>query len=82
MPLEYVPSPHGGGDLDSYLQQELGLIAQILSIIADGLIDVRNVAPEKPRNGIYYADGTDWNPGSGRGIYRYDESTETYSFLG
>lgn len=29
-----------------------------------------HAAPEKPREGmIVYADGTDWNPGSGRGVY-------------
>jgi len=27
-------------------------------------------APAKPRTGqIYFADGTQWNPGSGEGIY-------------
>lgn len=31
-----------------------------------------HVAPAKPRDGyIYYADGTNWNPGSGEGIYAY-----------
>lgn len=28
--------------------------------------------PPKPRTGIaYYADGSDWNPGSGEGLYIY-----------
>lgn len=31
------------------------------------------VEPARPREGmIVYADGTVWDPGSGRGIYRYD----------
>lgn len=35
-----------------------------------------NVEPEKPRDGhIYYADGTNWNPGSGEGIYAYYNSS-------
>lgn len=29
-------------------------------------------APEKPREGdIRFADGTDWNPGAGKGIYAF-----------
>lgn len=29
-------------------------------------------APTKPRVGlVVYADGTDWNPGSGEGLYVY-----------
>ena len=41
--------------------------------IADGHFDVSNAAPDKPRTGdIRYADGTDWNPGSGEGIYFYN----------
>ena len=31
-----------------------------------------NVAPPKPREGmIRFADGTNWNPGSGEGIYAF-----------
>jgi len=30
------------------------------------------VEPIKPRDGmVVYADGTEWNPGSGEGIYGY-----------
>ena len=42
-----------------------------------------NVAPEKPFNGmVVIADGTNWNPGSGRGQYWYDESATSWNFLG
>lgn len=35
-------------------------------------IEFLNVAPDKPREGmIRGADGTNWNPGSGKGIYAY-----------
>ena len=27
------------------------------------------------------ADGTDWNPGSGRGVYYYDEDTAGWKFI-
>lgn len=33
-------------------------------------------APTKPEDGdIYYADGTHWNPGGGRGLYFYKVNT-------
>ena len=36
-------------------------------------LDVLHVAPAKPQNGlIVYADGTNWNPGSGVGFYGYE----------
>lgn len=32
----------------------------------------QHVAPAKPRTGLtVLADGTDWNPGSGQGVYTY-----------
>lgn len=38
-------------------------------------LTVHNVAPSKPKVGVlYYADGTNWNPGSGKGVYQYDGS--------
>ena len=31
---------------------------------------------------LYFADGSDWDPGSGRGCYLYDSSGPTWRFLG
>jgi len=40
-----------------------------------------HTAPQNPQNGqIWYADGTDWNPGSGRGVYIFKGSA--FVFLG
>ena len=78
----YTPDTYDGGSLERYLQQELQKISDVLIPFLDGQIDVRDTAPTRPRNGMYYADGTNWNPGSGRGVYRYDESTSAYVFLG
>lgn len=44
-------------------------------------VNYLSAAPDRPKNGIYHADGTNWNPGSGKGAYRYDESTATYTFF-
>lgn len=35
-----------------------------------------NREPERPRNGMmFFADGTNFNPGSGRGLYVYNGNT-------
>lgn len=79
---EYIPGPYDKGDLDRYVQEELEKISIAVQLMADNPIEVRHVAPDKPRNGLYYADGTNWNPGSGKGVYRYHEGDSLYTFLG
>ena len=52
-------------------QRILDLEAQVQNILSS-LFEETNVAPTKPREGIMrYADGTNWNPGGGRGLYHY-----------
>ena len=65
-----TPSEYSQG----YIQDELGYISSAIEQQALGFIDVSNVAPEKPRQGmIRYADGSNWNPnGTGEGIYFYN----------
>jgi hypothetical protein len=60
-------------ELMQYLDTELQQIAGELALIAAGnVVEPRNVAPGKPRNGMFaIADGTNWNPGSGAGAYCY-----------
>lgn len=58
-----------------YLQDELGYISSAIEQQALGFLDVTNVAPTRPRQGmIRYADRTNWNPGSGEGIYFYNSA--------
>ena len=68
MSIKYAksPVPSNPEDLASYLQSELDRIS------ADGHFDVSNAVPSKPRAGdVRYADGSNWNPGSGEGLYLY-----------
>lgn len=73
--MSYVPTPPTTvDDLPRYLEGELARIAEALN--APDVESVRlktwNVEPDKPREGhVYRADGTNWNPGSGEGIYEY-----------
>jgi hypothetical protein len=74
MSIRYTksPVPVNPEDISGYLQSELDKLSGIISNIADGHFDTSNVAPSKPRAGdIRYADGTNWNPGSGEGVYVY-----------
>jgi hypothetical protein len=35
-------------------------------------LDIKNAVPSKPREpSLAFADGTNWNPGSGKGMYCY-----------
>jgi hypothetical protein len=63
--------------------EELLRIAQRTQEQEDLLrIGEKNAAPEKPRTGdIRLADGTNWDPGTGRGIYWYDEDSGLWTKL-
>ena len=67
-----APVPSEAKEIPSYLQTELDRISAIISNLADGHYDESNTVPSKPRAGdVRYADGTNWNPGSGEGLYLY-----------
>ena len=52
-------------------QHIVKLNAVVLQLLAYQL-PVRHSAPLKPRQGVIaYADGTDWDPGSGEGVYEF-----------
>lgn len=77
----YIPAPVSG-TLESYLRQELEKIAQAMETADERLtLAVQYKAPDKFRAGtVVAADGTTWNPGSGKGMYWYDGTN--WKFLG
>lgn len=78
----YSPTdpPQMSGDdgqaLVGYVFDELREIAASLQGISQGqYLPILYVAPEKPREPqVVFADGTKWNPGSGKGLYVYYNS--------
>ena len=78
----YTPGVYAGGPLENYLFQELQRISEVITPIADGSMDKRHVIPSKPRSGLFYADGSDWDPGSGEGIYVFDEDAGIFKLVG
>lgn len=63
----FVPSE----GLQQFLEVEHRAIAEAMNSPVPWLqLEVRYVAPEKPRDGmVVLADGATWNPGSGAGMY-------------
>lgn len=69
------PVPSDPKELPAYIERNNRAIEMAINLLAAGHLDETHVAPVKPRTGdIRLADGTDWNPGSGQGIYAYYNS--------
>ena len=78
----YEPSPipraDSVADLALYIYSELNRLGSILFNQSVFRLEETNAAPTKPRNGdIRYADGSNWNPGGGAGIYFFDGTNWT-----
>ena len=59
-------------DLVAWIEDELSQIEQAFNEQDLVKFTEINVAPAKPRTGdTRLADGTNWNPGSGAGVYTY-----------
>jgi len=59
-------------DLSNWAYTEHQQIEQALSEFDTPTFVKLHVEPVKPRDGmVVYADGSDWNPGTGEGIYTY-----------
>jgi hypothetical protein len=72
------PTPIKEKELGKFITEELFKISVAINLLAEGHLDKVNVAPEKPRDGdIRYADGTNWDPGAGKGIYYYKATVWT-----
>lgn len=80
----YVPrfTPTDAGQVPAFLQQELQNIARSMGEANQFLLlDMQYAAPAKVRDGmVVLADGTQWNPGSGAGVYCYRAGS--WRFLG
>tara|TARA_R100000458_G_C8260353_1_gene235924 strand:- start:81 stop:338 length:258 start_codon:yes stop_codon:yes gene_type:complete len=64
------PVPTSSEDLPRYIFDELLRLQGALEETPVSFIEVKNVAPSRVKQGdIVYADGTNFNPGSGEGIY-------------
>ncbi len=77
------PAPINNENLSDYLFSELNRLSDIIFNLDVMRLEQTNRDPKdttinsnrgKPRDGdIRYADGTNWNPGEGKGIYAFIE---------
>lgn len=81
-----APLPKVSTDLGPYVRNELERIAAEFAKPTITL-PILYVQPAKPRDGLLAAaDGVSWDPGSGRGLYRYNvpplPASPGWEFLG
>jgi len=76
MPYVFERAPGEFTDLDDlreWIEAELQKLEEAQAETTE--VELRPVfaEPPRPREGmIVYADGVEWNPGSGKGIYNYN----------
>lgn len=67
---ETVPLDVCSPELSEYLFREFLRIGDAAEVAGRITLPELNIAPERPQQGdIFYADGVNWNPGGGEGIY-------------
>lgn len=60
----------------NWIMEELRAISRAAAETTELELRPSGRAPEKPREGmIVFADGTNWDPGGGKGAYVYHEGT-------
>jgi len=70
------PAPVAPEQLPDYLFSELNKLGDVVFNLDTFRLESTHVEPAKSRDGdIRYADGTDWNPSGGEGIYAYFNNT-------
>lgn len=78
----YVPDIPPEEYDQGYLLEEFQKISEKLVMVLEAIAKEYHAPPDKPYNGQrVLADGVDWNPGAGRGIYWYDANAGTWNKL-
>jgi len=75
--MSFLPSSTSAttvADLRNWISNELVRVSNAFTTSSQTTtLLVLTAAPAKPQIGqIVFADGSNWNPGSGRGLYYYD----------
>lgn len=73
---ELLADPQNAAQLAEFVQREFRRISIALAGALPSELQELHVAPVKLRNFmIVAADGTDWDPGAGQGVYAYYNGT-------
>lgn len=81
--MSFLPSSTSAttvADLRSWISNELVRVSNAFTTSSQTTtLLVLTAAPAKPQIGqVVFADGSNWNPGSGRGLYYYDSGGWVY----
>ena len=77
--MRYTPS---GSVQDPQVAAELLQISRAIEDLNARIYPKLYAEPTKPQDGmVVFADGTEWDPGSGEGLYRYDLSSDEWISL-
>lgn len=69
--MSYEPTFPGESITPQWLYDELQRVGTEMNRPAGLFFDVLHEEPPKPQDGmVAFADGTDWNPGGGGGLYQ------------
>ncbi len=71
-------APENTKEFQIWLLDELRHLSDAMSEIETDVVQLKewNEEPARLYNGVVaYADGTNWNPGSGRGVYAYENGS-------
>lgn len=69
--MAYTPTFPGESITPQWLYDELSQVANNMTKPAGLQFDVLHAEPLKPQDGqLVFADGVDWNPGGGGGLYQ------------
>jgi len=76
------PVPTNAEDMPTYIYSLVGMLQFIITDLHYSLYVHAHNAPDKLVDGmIRRADGSDWDPGSGEGLYQYNEDTAAWTKL-
>jgi len=77
--MSFIPTNSSAStvsDLRTWISNELIRVSNAFTTSSQTTtIPVLTAAPSKPQIGdVVFADGTNWNPNAGRGLYYYDSA--------
>lgn len=77
--LDAAPNAQTVEQLEQHMQEQLQKVFALVDLLVQGHREISYREPAKREDGmIVYADGTLWNPGSGKGFYYLKTSTWTF----
>lgn len=75
--MSFIPTTTSASNINTLRNWVSGELLRVSNALSKTDIEIAiiNAAPAKPQTGqVIFADGTNFNPGNGRGLYYYDNA--------